>query len=164
MKTKIAVAMVVALIAGSAHAIEHKFEFSAAYNWGQVIEGSNAVTYTRVGVVAGSWQWRFADGKRGNTHFLAQSLYRSNPNLLVGTITFNMFEFERSAPGTDELYMSYEAITFDQDSGSVTVKGRILGGKGKYAGASGDAIWTSVNGFIESGKGTLILPDPPLRE
>jgi hypothetical protein len=145
--------------AGAVSAAEHPFAFSAAYNWGQALDSGNAVTYTRAGNVVGSWQWRFADGRKGNTHFSAQSFYRSQPNLLVGTITFNMFEMESSAAGSDELYMTYDATSFDADTGSVSVSGRIVGGKGRYAGASGSAHWVSTNGFIDRGEGTMVLPD-----
>lgn len=150
---------VLAFSASVAAAAEHPFTFSAAYNWGQIVESGNAVTYARAGNVVGAWQWRFEDGRKGNTHFSAQSFYRARPNLLVGTITFNMFEMEGSAAGSDELYMTYEATSVDADTGSVSVSGRIIGGKGRYAGASGDARWVSTNGFIERGEGRIVLPD-----
>jgi hypothetical protein len=133
------------------------FEFTAAYNWGQLLDSGNAVTYTRAGVVAGSWQWRFSDGKKGNTHFLAHSFYRSVPNILLGTITFNMHELEGTKAGEDELYVAYQGTSFDQDTGTVAVEGLILGGKGKYAGAGGKLSWVSTNGFIERGSGVLKL-------
>ncbi len=133
------------------------FEFTAAYNWGQLLDSGNPVTNTRVGVVAGAWQWRFAGGRTGNTHFLAHSLYRSNPNKLMGTITFNMFELEGTAAGADELYVAYEATSFDGDTGSVSVGATVIGGKGRYDGASGQMHWVSTNGFIERGTGVLQL-------
>lgn len=139
-------------------AMQESFEFTAAYNWGQQADSGNAVTYTRTGVVAGAWQWRFASGKRGNTHFLAHSFYRSEPNVLIGTITFNMFELEKSAPGTDELYVAYRATSFDSDTGTVDVEGEVIGGKGRYQGATGRMTWSSTNGFIERGTGVLNLP------
>lgn len=152
-------AAALALATSNAAAAEHPFTFSAAYNWGQVVDSGNPVTYARAGNVVGSWQWRFNDGRKGNTHFAAQSYYRSQPNLLVGTITFNMFEMEGSVAGTDELYMTYEATSFDAVTGNVSIAGRIIGGKGRYAGAGGTARWVSNNGFIERGEGTIVLPD-----
>ena len=137
---------------------QQPFSFSAAYNWGQLLDSGNPVTYTRAGVVAGSWQWRFANGRKGNTHFLAHSFYRSVPNVLIGTITFNMFELEKSTAGSDELYVAYEATSFDADVGSVSVKGNVIGGKGKYQGTTGELEWVSTNGFIEDGTGVLRLP------
>lgn len=142
-----------------ASAAEHPFEFSAAYNWGQKIDSGNPVTYTRSGSVVGAWQWRFADGRKGNTHFEAQSFYRSQPNVLLGTIVFNMYEMEGSPPDSDALYMVYEATSFDADTGSVSIVAKIIGGKGRYAGAEGRASWVSTNGFIERGTGVLVLPD-----
>ena len=158
LRTVLAGALALSASAG-ASAAEHPFEFSAAYNWGQVIDSGNAVTYTRSGNVVGAWQWRFADGRKGNTHFQAQSFYRSHPNVLLGTITFEMHELEGSAAGSDALYMAYEATSFDADTGSVSVVGTIIGGKGRYAGAGGSVRWVSTNGFIERGQGTIVLPD-----
>lgn len=146
------------VLSTSATAADHPFAFTAAYNWGQRVDQGNAVTYTRAGNIVGSWQWRFGDGRKGNTHFSAQTFYRSQPNLLVGTITFDMFELEGSAAGSDELYMTYEATGFDADTGSVSIVGRIIGGKGRYEGAGGRAEWVSINGFIERGEGVIVLP------
>lgn len=133
------------------------FEFTAAYNYGPSMVQNTAVTYTRVGEIVGSWQWRFANGYKGNTHFTAFAFYRSYPeNILIGTIVFNMFELV--GEGEDELYMTYEAISRDEAGASVEIEAEIIGGTGKYSGATGNVHWIAVNGFIEKGTGELILP------
>lgn len=83
----------------SAFSKDHKFEFSAGYNWGETIDVSSPTVFGRSGLITGSWQWRFANGRKGNTHFRSATVFRSNPYALVGTIELNMWELEGTEPG-----------------------------------------------------------------
>jgi hypothetical protein len=77
--------------------------------------------------------------------------------MLAGVIEFNMFELEGSTPGIDMLYISYNGVSTDYSTGKTIIEATIIGGKGKYDGASGTAKWISINGFIEEGGGIIKL-------
>lgn len=92
-------------------------------------------------------------GKKGI--LISSSSFRSNPYSLTGTIQYNMFELTGNPD--DILYVSYDGISSDYITGITKIKAVIIGGKGKYKGAKGQLNWTSINGFIENGKGTISL-------
>ncbi len=55
-------------------------------------------------------------------------------------------------------YLAYEgAIGAQGTKVTVTVKGRFIGGTGRYQGASGNVELSSLNGFFNNGKGVLSL-------
>lgn len=136
--------------------MERKFTFKAAYNWAETRDvGDGIAVFAKAGTIAGSWSWTFSDGEKGNTHFISASMFRSNPYALVGTIEFSMFELTGNKE--DLLYMSYNGISTDYATGVTKIEAAIVGGKGRYKEASGNLIWTSINGFIEEGSGVLVL-------
>ncbi len=136
--------------------MEKKFTFKAAYNWAETRDaGDGVAVFSKAGTIAGSWSWTFADGEKGNTHFISASMFRSNPYALVGTIEFNMFELTGNKE--DILYMSYNGLSTDYATGVTKIEAVIVGGKGRYNEASGNLKWISINGFIDEGSGVLIL-------
>jgi steroid Delta-isomerase len=118
----------------------------------------------QAGPLIGSWQMRRDDGKVGTLHVNAATAMRLVPGeapSLMGTMELNMAEFEGSAPGSDALYLAYESPLFEIKSPTdvtITVKGRFVGGKGRYAGASGNLLLVSKNGFISDGRALVQLP------
>ena len=131
--------------------------FKAAYNWADTFDVASEGLFTRGGRIAGSWSWRFSDGTQGNSHFVSASFFRLEPYVLAGTIAFNMWEVTRAAPGSDILYLAYDGLSSTPD-GITEIEGRFTGGRGRYAGATGTLRWTSINGFIDNGEATLLLP------
>jgi hypothetical protein len=70
----------------------------------------------------------------------------------------NMFEATGAAPDSELLCLAYEGrISAEGTKVSVAVKGRFIGGTGRYKGATGEVELTSINGFFNDGKGTLNL-------
>lgn len=133
-----------------------EFSFKAAYNWADTYDVSEAGNFAKGGRLVGSWSWNFKEGKKGNTHFSSSSFFRLSPYALLGLISFNMWELEGTKPGKDVLLVSYEGISSTPD-GVTKIKAKIVGGKGKYKGATGDLKWTSINGFINNGLGKINL-------
>ncbi|NRA66811.1 MAG: hypothetical protein HRU19_20145 [Pseudobacteriovorax sp.] len=145
------------LLFNQAYAKEtQEFTFKAAYNWADTFDLSEAGNFAKGGKLVGSWSWNFKNGKKGNTHFTSASFFRLKPYILEGLISFNMWELEGSKIGEDTLLVSYEGLS-STPNGVTKIRAKIVGGKGKYLGATGELKWTSVNGFIDSGKGTINL-------
>lgn len=140
-----------------------QFDITGGYQFADsfIITNDDPFIYAQAGRLTGAWQWRFEDGTVGTTHVNGATTNRITPEgaTLLGTMKINMFEIDGSPPDTDVLFLAYESSAF-QVQGSkitITVNGRFVGGKGKYAKAAGDLEVTSVNGFIGQGKGVLQL-------
>ncbi|MEO0828208.1 MAG: nuclear transport factor 2 family protein [Cyanobacteria bacterium J06639_14] len=143
-----------------------QFKITGAYSFADtydVMQPSDGVI-ARAGRLTGAWRLESSDGRSGNVHINAATAVRFVPNeapALLGTMVLNMFEYEGSEPGTDVLYLAYEASNFQQPGLSqqiITVEGRFVGGRGRYAGATGSLHVVSVNGFIQDGVAEVHLP------
>lgn len=142
---------------------EVQFELTGGYQFADsfLIANDEPFIYAQAGRLTGAWQWRFEDGTIGTTHVNGATANRITPEgaTLLGTMKINMFEIDGSPPESQLLFLAYESTKFYAEGSKVTitVEGRFVGGKGKYAGASGNLEVTSVNGFIGQGTGRLVF-------
>ena len=147
-----------------------QFKITGAYSFADTYDVIESGVIARAGRLVGAWRLEREDGKVGNLHIQAATAVRIVPNeapALMGTMVLNMSEFENSAPGTDLLYLAYEATDFHLEGPSqqiITVEGRVVGGRGQYAGASGLLRVVSVNGFIDNGLAEVHLADSVANE
>jgi hypothetical protein len=112
------------------------------------------------GFLTGAFLWRFADGTEARTHINGATANRVTTQgaEIFGTMKINMFEATGAAPDSELLYLAYEGrISAEGTKVTVSVKGRFIGGTGRYKGATGEVELASINGFFNNGKGTLNL-------
>ncbi len=143
---------------------ELKFQLKGGYQFADSfkIVSDSPFVYAQAGQLTGSFLWEFEDGTTGATHIngaTANRITTEGPELF-GMMKINMFEMEGSPAESDLLFLSYEAESFKIDGTKVTivVKGRFVGGSGKYKDASGELRVVSVNGYINEGNGIIKLP------
>ena len=127
------------------------------------VDNQEPFIHAEAGRLTGSFHWEFEDGTSGNTHVNGATANRMVPegNSLFGTMRINMFELEGLPRDEHLLFLQYVSSDFRLEGSQViiTVVGQFVGGTGNYAGASGTLELTSVNGYIGTGTGTLIVPD-----
>jgi hypothetical protein len=152
--------------AASAEATAVTFQITGAYSFGDTydIMAPTGGVIARAGHLTGSWRLiDIATKTSGNAHLNAATALRIVPEeapSLMGTMELAMSEHHNTAPGTDVLWLAYEATSFEQRGPNTTiirVDGRVVGGKGRYAGAKGDLSVVSINGFIEDGQMNIQL-------
>jgi hypothetical protein len=132
------------------------YQFADTFN----VTSQDPFIFAQAGRLTGAFQWRFADGTEARTHVNGATANRVTAlgAEIFGTMKINMFEANGAAPDSELLYLAYEGqITAEGTKVSVKVKGRFIGGTGRYNGATGDVELTSTNGFFDDGKGTLRL-------
>jgi hypothetical protein len=165
--SKITTTLAAAALAGatssiaSTEATTMRFQITGAYSFADtydIMARSDGVI-ARAGRLTGSWRLiDIATKASGNAHLNAATALRIVPGeapSLIGTMELAMSEHHNTAPGTDILWLAYEATSFEQIGANTTivrVEGRVVGGRGRYAGAKGDISVVSVNGFIEDGR------------
>ncbi len=114
----------------------------------------------QAGRLTGDFLWRFGDGTEARTHVNGAKAIRVTAQgaETISTMKINMFEATGAVPDSDLLYLAYEGgISAGGTTVSVAVKGRFIGGTGRYKGATGEVEPTSLNGFFNNGKGLLNL-------
>ena len=120
------------------------------------------IVFAQAGRLTGAFRFRFDGGPELRAHIAGATANRvtAEGGMIFGTMQINMGEAEAAAPGTHLLYLAYEGdVSVELSRVTVAVKGRFIGGTGRYEGASGTLEVTSVNGFFADGTGTLELSD-----
>lgn len=156
----LATALATAGTASTTLAAIQDYAITGGYAFAQpaTLSDPEAGLYARAGLLTGAWQLSAADGTRGQLHIEAATavrLARGESPALMGTMVMNMAEFHGTAPGADALHVAYEAPVFAATGPTdvrITVQGRVVGGRGRYANASGSLLVVSHNGFIEQGR------------
>jgi hypothetical protein len=130
------------------------YQFADTFN----VISADPFVHAQAGRLTGSFQWKFADGREARTHINGATANRVTAQgaEIFGTMKINMFEADGKPVDSELLYLAYEgAISAEGSKVAVKVKGRFIGGTGRYAGASGSVELTSINGFFDNGTGTL---------
>jgi hypothetical protein len=138
------------------------FDLSGGYQFADTFNviSQDPFIYAQAGRLTGAFLWRFADGTEARTHINGATANRVTTQgaEIFGTMKINMFEATGAAPDSELLYLAYEGrISAEGTKVTVAVKGRFIGGTGRYKGATGEVELASINGFFNNGKGTLNL-------
>lgn len=124
--------------------------------------GGAPFVLAQAGRLTGAFRFRFQDGPEMRAHIAGATANRvtAEGGRIFGTMQIKMGEAKAAAPGTNLLRFAYEGdVSAEGSRVTVQVAGRLLGGTGRYEGASGSLEVTSVNGFFADGTGTLALAD-----
>ena len=137
------------------------FQITGAYSFADTYDVMAPIdgVIARAGRLTGSWRLvDVASGASGNAHLNAATAVRIVPGetpSLMGTMELAMSEHHNSAPGSDVIWLAYEASGFEMrgpNTTVITVDGRVVGGRGRYVSATGDLRVVSINGFIDNGQ------------